>query len=126
LTELPLADVILVAHFGLGTFISLGLVLIWIGIARKWVWTQNRGFRLLHLAAILVVAFEALAGIACPLTAWEDALRNSVGSQPSFVARWLQKLLYYDLPEWVFSVVYSVAALATAAAWAVSPPGRNR
>jgi hypothetical protein len=93
-----LADVILVAHFALAAFISLGLVLIWLGIASSWQWIRQRGFRLLHLSAIVFVALEAAAGVVCTLTVWEDALRQSSGEQPGFIARWVQRLLYYEFP----------------------------
>ena len=120
-----LADVILFVHFGLATFISLGLVLIWLGIGLSWQWVRHRVFRLFHLGAIVIVALEAMSGIVCPLTAWEDALRQSAGEQPSFIARWVHRLLYYELPEWVFTSVYAAAAIATAIAWCVAPPKRG-
>ena len=72
------------------------------------------------------MAAEALLGIACPLTVWEDSLRGGLGNR-SFVARWVARLLYYDLPEWVFTVLYLAAAAATIAAWWLVPPRpRNR
>lgn len=121
-----LADVILFVHFGIASFIVLGLALTWIGIAAAWRWVRNFWFRLAHLCAIACVAAEALVGVMCPLTLWEDALRQSVGEQPSFVARWVRRLLFYELPEWVFTLAYVAAALATAATWWLAPPRRVR
>ena len=121
-----LADLILFVHFGIASFIVLGLCVTWLGIALSWAWVRNFWFRLAHLAAIIYVAIEALAGIVCPLTLWEDALRRSVGEQPSFVARWVRRLLFYDLPEWVFTVAYVAIALATALTWWLAPPRRTR
>ena len=121
-----LADVILFVHFGIATFIVLGLALTWLGVALAWHWVRNFWFRLAHLSAIGYVAIEALAGIVCPLTLWEDALRQSVGEQPSFVARWVRRLLFYELPEWVFACAYVVIALATAVTWWLAPPRRAR
>jgi hypothetical protein len=119
-----LADVILVLHFAIAAFIVAGLVFTWLGAALSWQWIRNLRFRLAHLAAITFVAAEALLGIMCPLTVWEDALRNGAGGQ-SFVARWVSRLLYYNLPEWVFSAAYVAAALATVAAWWLVPPRRR-
>ena len=82
---------------------------------------RRRGLRYAHLAAILVVAAEALAGIACPLTRWEDALRAG-GDGRSFIGRWLARLLFYDLPEWMFAVAYIVFAAATLATLRLVPP----
>ncbi|MPZ46656.1 MAG: DUF2784 family protein [Betaproteobacteria bacterium] len=116
-----LADIVLVLHFAIAAFIAGGLVFTWLGAALGWQWIRALRFRLAHLAAITFVAAEALFGIVCPLTLWEDALRSSAGER-SFVARWVSRLLYHDLPEWVFTASYVAAALATLAAWWVVPP----
>ena len=120
------ADIILFVHFGIACYIVAGLVLTWLGIALHWSWVRNFWFRLTHLSAIAFVALEALAGIACPLTVWEDALRQSLGAQPSFVARWVRRLLFYELPEWVFTTAYVASAVATAVTWWLAPPRRAR
>lgn len=120
------ADLILFLHFGIACYILFGLVLTWIGIALVWSWVRNFWFRLTHLAAIAFVALEALAGIMCPLTAWEDALRQSIGHQPSFIARWVRRLLFYELPEWFFTTAYVAMAIATAFTWWLAPPRRAR
>lgn len=120
-----LADALLVLHFGIVLFIVGGLILTWIGAARGWRWVRDPWFRYLHLAAIACVALEALAGTACPLTVWEDMLRG--GARPdSFVGRWVQRLLYYDAPEWVFSAAYLLWAAATLLTmWFVAPRRRG-
>ena len=120
-----LADLVLFVHFGIAAFIVLGLCLTWIGIARSWAWVRKFWFRLIHLGAIVYIAIEALAGVVCPLTLWEDALRHAVAEQPSFVARWVRRLLFYDLPEWVFTIAYVAIALATTVTWWLAPPRRT-
>jgi polyferredoxin len=119
-----LADALLVAHFLVAVFMVGGLVLVWLGEALGWRWTRNPWFRYLHLGAIAFVAAEALAGVACPLTVWEDLLRG--GLQPeSFVARWVQRLLYYQAPEWVFTLAYVLWTAATLLTlWLVPPRQR--
>ena len=119
-----LADVILVAHFLIAAFIVAGLALVWIGASRHWQWVRNPWFRYLHLAAIGVVAAEALLGIACPLTVWEDLLRGGLRPE-SFVARWVHRLLYYRAPEWVFAAAYAAWALATLLTLWLVPPKRR-
>ena len=107
-----LADALLVVHFLIAGFIVGGLVLVWIGALARWPWVRNPWFRYLHLAAIAFVAAEALLGYACPITLWEDLLRG--GARPeTFVGRWVQRLLYYNAPEWVFTALYSAWAAAT-------------
>lgn len=119
-----LADIVLVAHFAIVAFIVGGLAAILAGGWAGWSWVRNPTFRTLHFAAILFVAFEALAGIACPLTVLEDMLRAD-GESRSFVARWVGRLLYYDFPSWVFTVVYCLFAAAVGLAWWLVPPRRR-
>ncbi|HVQ62262.1 MAG TPA: DUF2784 domain-containing protein, partial [Burkholderiales bacterium] len=69
-----IADVILVVHALFVLFVVGGFVLILVG-AGSWGWVRNRTFRILHLAAIAFVTGEALLGVTCPLTLWEDWLR---------------------------------------------------
>jgi polyferredoxin len=119
-----LADSLLVVHFAIAAFIVGGLILVWIGAALGWGWVRNPWFRYLHLAAILFVAAEALLGMACPLTVWEDLLRGGVRAE-SFIGRWVQRLLFYQAPEWVFTAAYAAWAAASAATLALVPPRRK-
>ena len=119
-----MADALLVVHFLIAAFIVGGLVLVWVGAALQWRWTRNPWFRYLHLGAIGFVAAEALLGIACPLTLWEDMLRGGVRPE-SFVGRWVQRLLYYRAPEWLFTVAYVLWTLATLLTLWLVPPRRR-
>jgi hypothetical protein len=119
-----LADFLVLAHLGSVAFIAGGLVLVWLGAALDWRWVRNRWFRYLHLAAIAFVAAEALLGIACPLTVWEDMLRGGVRPE-SFVARWVHRLIFYRAPEWVFTAAYLLWTLATLATLRLVPPRRR-
>jgi hypothetical protein len=123
--NLLLADLVLVVHFVFVLFVVAGLPLVWIGAAAGWCWVRHFGFRAGHLAAIMIVSAEALAGIWCPLTILEDALRGH-GSDKSFVARWLHALLYYDLPSWMFTAAYLAFAVLVALTWWRIPPIRRR
>lgn len=116
------ADTVLVVHFLFVLFVVGGLALILAGGPFGWRWVRIRAFRLAHLAAIALVALESLAGMVCPLTRWEDALRGASGGQTSFVGRWVSRLLYYDFPEAAFTVAYVVFALAVAWTWRLVPP----
>lgn len=120
-----LADVILIIHFAFVTFVVGGLALIWIGAAAGWDWVRNFRLRVAHLAAIVFVAGEALAGVWCPLTVWEAALRGS-RAEKSFVAQWLHRLMFYDFPEWLFAVAYVIFALIVAVTWWLVRPSRRR
>ncbi len=117
-----LADAILAIHFAFVLFVTGGFAMILAGAALGWGWIRHRAFRIVHLGAILFVAAESLAGFACPLTVWEDALRRTGQQAPGFVGRWLARLLYYDFPEWVFAAAYFAFALAVLLAWRLVPP----
>ena len=120
------ADALLVLHFAIVLFIVGGLVLVWLGAALGWRWVRNPWFRYAHLGAIAFVALEALVGMNCPLTEWEDALRGGTRAE-SFVGRWVQQLLYYRAPEWVFTTIYVAWAAATLVTlWLVPPRARRR
>lgn len=123
--RLLLADFVLVLHFAIALFIVGALPLIWIGAAKGWRWVRHSGFRALHLFAILLVAAQALAGLWCPLTLLEDALRGAAGER-SFIARWVYALLYYDLPLWMFTAAYLAFAAVVALTWWRVPPQRRR
>jgi hypothetical protein len=120
-----LADVILIVHFAFVAFVVGGLALIWAGAAAGWQWVRNFWFRVAHLAAIVFVAGEALAGIWCPLTVWEAALRGT-HAEKNFVAYWIHRAMFYDLPEWIFTIAYVAFAFTVAATWwLVRPKLRN-
>lgn len=116
-----LADAVLIVHVLFVLFVVGGFTLILAG-ARRWGWVRNRAFRIAHLAAIVFVAAEALLGVTCPLTYWEDVLRATGREERSFIGRWLAWLLYYDLPEWVFALAYAAFAVAVIWSWRAIPP----
>lgn len=104
-----LADVILIVHFLYVMFVVGSLPLIWLGASLGWTFVRNRWFRYLHLGAILVVVIESSIGIVCPLTRWENALRQT-GSDASFVQRGLHAIMFYTVPEVVLTFIYVVFA----------------
>jgi polyferredoxin len=123
-----LADAVLLLHGAVVLFVVGGLVLIVVGNLRGWSWVNSAWLRLAHLAAIIVVVAEAWLGVVCPLTALEQAARARAGDAGyggGFVEHWVQRLIYYDLPGWVFVLGYSLFALAVLAAWWRWPPGRR-
>lgn len=123
--SLWLADVVLAVHFGFVLFVIGGLALTWLGAAAGWRWVRHFWFRTAHLAAIAFVAGEALFGIWCPLTVWEASLRGGTADK-SFMAEWVHRLLYHDLPEWLFTVAYVLFGLVVAATWVLVRPYPRR
>ncbi len=124
-----LADGVLFLHVAVVAFVVLGLVLILIGGVRRWRWVRNRWFRFGHLGAILVVVAQAWLGVICPLTTLEMWLREQAGGEGvytgSFIQHWLQALLYYEAPGWVFVLAYTLFAAVVIVAWWRLPPSRR-
>lgn len=120
-----LADIVLLVHTSIVLFVVGGLVLVVSGNLLGWPWVNRLWFRLLHLAAIAIVVAGSWLDITCPLTTLESWLRvraGSVGYKASFIEHWLQQLLFYEAPTWVFVVVYTVFGLLVVAAWRYFPP----
>lgn len=115
------ADGVLLVHAAFVAFVVLGLVLIGLGGVRGWGWVRNPWFRVAHLAAIGVVVVQSWFGVLCPLTTLEMALRRRAGKATyagGFVAHWIERLLYWDAPPWVFALVYTLFGACVAATWA--------
>jgi hypothetical protein len=114
------ADLLLIGHVLFVAFVVFGLVLILIGKLLAWAWVRNPWFRLAHLAAIGIVALQSWLGVICPLTTLEMSLReraNDVVYSGSFISHWLESLLYYQAPVWVFTVCYTGFAALVVISW---------
>lgn len=122
-----LADAVLLLHFGIVLFVVLGLPAVLIGARRGWAWVRAPLWRSAHALAIGVVALQAWLGQHCPLTVLESWLRAQAGQggyEHGFVAHWVQRLLFFDAPLWVFALAYTVFGAAVAWAWWRYPPRR--
>ena len=82
--------------------------------------------RTFHLCGIGYVGFLAIMGKYCPLTTLENALRAKHNSsqmyQDSFIAYYLEKLVYPSVPAIVIIIPTVIAALITIIAYIVHPP----
>jgi polyferredoxin len=124
-----LADVVLSVHVAIVAFVIGGLVLIVVGNFKRWPFVNAWWFRVAHVAAILIVVAQAWLGVVCPLTTLESWLRERAGEagyEASFIEHWLQRGLYYDAPAWVFTLAYTLFALAVLAVWWRFPPRPRR
>ena len=114
------ADLLLFIHLIFVAFIVLGLFLIFLGKLLRWSWVRNPWFRIVHLLAIGIVTVQSWLGVICPLTIWEMALRERAGDvvyTGSFIAHWLELILYYQAPQWVFITCYTVFGAIAIASW---------
>lgn len=121
-----LADLLVFVHIMFITFVICGEIAIVVGAFKHWQWIRNLAFRSAHLLAIIAVASEAIFGIACPLTVWENALRRQAGqiSQEdiSFVGRLLRDVIFYEFKPWVFTIAYVLFAALVITTFIFVPP----
>jgi hypothetical protein len=124
-----LADLVVAGHFAYVAFVVVGMAAILAGIALRWSWVRNFWFRTVHLLMIGVVVAESLCGVVCPLTTWEDRLREADGESAapgSFIGRWAHELLFVDAPPWLLTTCYVAFGLAVLAVFILAPPRRPR
>ena len=122
------ADMVLTLHVLFVAFVVVGLILIFVGWSGNWRWVRNRRFRILHLVAIAVVVIQSWVGVLCPLTKIEMALRQRAGDTTysgAFIAHWLENILYYRAPAWVFVVCYTMFGALVVASWYWVRPDRR-
>jgi glucan phosphoethanolaminetransferase (alkaline phosphatase superfamily) len=114
------ADALLLLHILFVAFVVCGLLLVFIGKAFRWSWVRNPWFRVAHLVAIGVVVVQSWLVVICPLTSIESLLRSRAGGirySGSFMSHWLETVLYYQAPPWVFVLCYTTFGVAVVAGW---------
>lgn len=115
-----LADGLLILHAAFVAFVVFGLVLIVVGGLLRWAWVRNFWFRLAHLSAIGVVVALSWCNAICPLTRWENRLRELANQPPyenGFVQHWLGQLIFFEAPPLAFTLAYTVFGALVACAW---------
>ena len=119
------ADTIVAVHVAYVSYVVLGQLLIWLGLALRWRWVRNPWFRWTHLIMMGIVGGEAILDIECPLTRWESRFRELAGQQTSgtsFVGRLLHDLIFVDWPPWVLNGLHVAFALVVLATFLLAPP----
>jgi len=120
-----LADLVVAIHLAYAGFIVLGMAAILLGIVLKWQWVRNFWFRMTHLIMIAIVVEESILGVICPLTDWEDQLRERAGEtvrEGTFIGQLLHEILFYDVSPGTLRIVYSLFGLAVLLAFFLAPP----
>jgi len=117
---LAAADALLFAHALFVAFVIVSLILILVGRLFSWSWVRNSWFRTAHLIGIVVVVLLSWLGVICALTIWERELRLKAGDvvyAGSFISHWLEDLLYFQAPDWIFVVCYTTFGLIVLLSW---------
>jgi Protein of Unknown function (DUF2784) len=122
-----LADLVVVLHCAYIGYVVLGQLVIVVGWAFRRQWVRNFWFRATHLAAIAFVAFEEGIGMVCPLTTWENQLRELAGQETqagTFMGRLFHDLVFLDLPTKYFTWMHVGFAVLVAGTFVLVLPRR--
>ena len=124
-----LANSILLVHFIWVLFI-LGMIPVTIiGAYLSWKWVYNFKIRILHIIMMAIVTIETVFGISCPLTIWENQARVASGAkavyEKDFIAYWIHKIMFFDLPHWAFLIVYVFVLLTISFLWVAVEPRKT-
>ncbi|QDV35322.1 DUF2784 domain-containing protein [Tautonia plasticadhaerens] len=123
------ADAVALTHASYVAFVVFGLVAIVTGLAMGKPLARNFWFRIVHLAMIGIVVLQAWLGVVCPLTTLEKTLRrlawNEWVYETDFIEHWVHRVIFSDLPPWVFIAAYTLFGLVVLATFAFYPPRWN-
>lgn len=120
-----LADVVVAVHLAFIVFVvGGGLLVLW-----------RRGWAVLHLPAVAWGAWTEFSGTLCPLTPWEQSLREQAGAAGyagGFVEHYVVPLIYpaaltprLQLALGAFVLLVNAAVYAWAWRWWRRPRGRG-
>lgn len=95
----------------------------WLG----WHFVRSFGWRIVHLAALVIVAAQAAAGRLCFLTILQNDLQAASGgaAPPSLLTRLALDAIYWPLPGWAFAPLYMLALAFAGFLWFAVPPRRR-
>jgi hypothetical protein len=120
-----LADLIVAFHVAYVSYVVVGQLAIWLGLALRWAWVRNPWFRWTHLIMMVIVGGEAALNIECPLTRWERGFRELAGqpvSGETFLGRLLHNLIFVDWPQGVINALHIAFALVVLGTFILAPP----
>jgi hypothetical protein len=120
-----LANFVLFVHFIYVLGVIVPVFLIPVGWKLDWRWVKSRVVRAIHVGMMGFVLVEVFIGMACPLTVLENALladSGKPGYEGDFIAHWVSKIMYWEMPPWVFMAGYAVFFTVIVLEWKVFPP----
>jgi len=124
-----LAYGVLLLHLGIISFNVFWIVAIPLGAWRGWCFVYAFWWRALHLGILSAVALQAILHRACFLTIWQIDLLQSAGSSISsgpLISGWINRLIYWPLPLWLFALFYVAVCIYVLLLWWLVPPRRTR
>ncbi len=113
-----LADLVLVVHLAYLAFIPIGGFLAW-----RWRWVMWP-----HLAAVAVAIASVTVGFDCPLTSWEQSLRQRGGERAyrdGFIDHYLTGRVYPHGYDWLVQLLF-VGCIVVSYAVLIARQSRSR
>lgn len=124
-----LADTIVVTHFAWILFMLVGFIFTIVGFFWKRFFDRWL-FRTVHLFGIIYVSTLAIMGKHCPLTIWENTLRQKYDPNltypGSFMIHYFEKLVYPDINPLIIQIPTTFIAVFTILVFIVRPPKKKK
>lgn len=119
---------VLYFHFAVVLFNVFWLIAVPLGAWLSRSFVRSYSWRMVHLAALVIVAVQAAAGRLCFLTVLQNNLQAASGgaTPPSLLTRIVMVAIYWPLPDWVFAPLYILALAFAAFLWFAVPPHHRR
>jgi hypothetical protein len=83
-----MVELVLGVHFLVILFVIFGFP---VGLV-----INSRLFRIIHVSTLAGIALLMVLKIPCPLTIWEEALRQAPVYEGSFIESWLNRIIYLE------------------------------
>ena len=120
-----LADSIVIIHFAWILFMLWGFMLTLRGFLYK-EFFERWILRTFHLFGIAYVSILAIMGEYCPLTIWENTLRQkydpSLTYPGSFMIHYVEKFVYPEVNPLIIQIPTTFIAIFTVAVFIIKPP----
>jgi hypothetical protein len=118
---------VLYFHFAVVLFNVFWLIAVPLGGWLAWRFVRNYWWRAAHIAVLILVAAQAVAGRLCFLTILQNNLQGRAGDMapPSLITRIVTRAIYWPLPDWAFAPLYVLALVWAALLWIYVPPRRS-
>lgn len=118
---------VLYFHFAVVLFNLFWLIAVPVGAWLGLRFVRNYWWRAAHIAVLILVAAQAVAGRLCFLTILQNNLQGRAGdiTPPSLITRIVTRAIYWPLPGWAFAPLYVLALVWAALLWIYVPPRRT-
>jgi hypothetical protein len=113
-----MVELVLIFHFLVILFVLVGFP-----VGLKF---NLRRYRIFHASVLVYISTLMVLGKPCPLTILEESLRGGAVYQGSFIATWLNRIIYLEGMDSSFVVYMAVAFTVLVAASFFFKPLRRR